>query len=257
MLKEARKKLIKMGELVRRTGVQKETIHFYINKGLLPRPLKTSKNMAYYDEGYVERIRLIKELQLKRFLPLKVIKELLARPSEALSDSEIDLIRKGEPGLMELERRREAYEPLSIVDLSERTNLPREEIEAMEQCDMISSILGEGGEKHYADSDAKIVEAFGEMRKCGLTREAGFEVEEFRLQSDLISMMATEEVKVFTRKFAKRFPDDMPELLPKIAGNAVESVGAFIWYLRKKKILEAIHKFAEAAAEQSEKNKEE
>jgi len=72
-------KLMKMAELVRRTGVEKQAIHFYINKGLLPRPLKTKKNMAYYDESYVERIKLIKGLQLKRFLPLDIIKEVINR----------------------------------------------------------------------------------------------------------------------------------------------------------------------------------
>jgi len=111
MLEGAKKKLLRMGELVKKTGVQKETIHFYINQGLLPRPLKTSKNMAYYDEGYVRRIKLIKELQLKRFLPLKVIKELLTQSSESMSDHEIELIRKGEADLLELQHKRDAVIP--------------------------------------------------------------------------------------------------------------------------------------------------
>ena len=46
MAPKPKRKLLKIGELVKRTGVQKETIHFYINQGLLPRPLKTSRNMA-------------------------------------------------------------------------------------------------------------------------------------------------------------------------------------------------------------------
>ena len=250
MLKDTAKKLLKMGDLVRCTGVQKETIHFYIHKGLLPRPLKTGKNMAYYDESYIERIRLIKELQRKQFLPLNVIKELLAKPSDKLSKAEIDMIRKGEPDLAKLQRRRDAYEPMSISRLSERTGLPLDEIEAMERCGMISSTIGENGRRLYSDDDARIVDAFASMRKSGLTREAGFEVDEFRLQNDMISMMAVEEVKVFARKFAEKYsPEEAEELLPKIAENAVESVGAFIWYLRKKKIFEAVHAFVEDSEE--------
>ena len=65
---ERRSKLMKMSELVKRTGLDRQAIHFYIKKGLLPRPLKTKRNMAYYDESYVDRIKLIKNLQLKRFL---------------------------------------------------------------------------------------------------------------------------------------------------------------------------------------------
>ena len=42
-----------------------------------PEPVKTSRNMAYYPPEFAERIRLIKQLQEERFLPLRVIRELL------------------------------------------------------------------------------------------------------------------------------------------------------------------------------------
>jgi len=237
------KRLLKMGDLIRRTGVQRQTIHFYINKGLLPRPIKTSRNMAYYDESYVERIRLIKELQLKRFLPLDVIKAILMETDGRLSQSELDAIRIGGEGLIQIEELRYEYEPQTLTQLSERTGLPPDDITEMERCEMISSVLNENGERMYRDNDIKIVEAFAEMRKGGLTKEAGFEVEDLRLQSDLINMLAIEEVKLFGRKFAERFPEDAHKLLPKIAENSVNSVNTFICHLRRKKILEAIHAF--------------
>ena len=39
--------------------------------------MKTSRNMAYYPPEFVERIRLIKQLQEERFMPLRVIRDLL------------------------------------------------------------------------------------------------------------------------------------------------------------------------------------
>ena len=177
MPKKTNKKLIKMGELVRRTGVQKETIRFYINKGLLPRPLKTGRNMAYYDESYVDRIKLIKELQLKRFLPLNVIKEIILQNSGKLSESELDVIKRGGGGLVELDRLRHEYEPLTLTELSERSDLSKEEILEMERCEMISSEKIQEGEKIYKDTDIRIVDAFSRVRKGGLTAEAGFSVE--------------------------------------------------------------------------------
>jgi len=66
-----------MKDLVSLSGVSKQTIHFYLREGLLLPPVNTSKNMAYYAESTVEDIRLIKDLQEKRFLPLTVIKEFL------------------------------------------------------------------------------------------------------------------------------------------------------------------------------------
>jgi DNA-binding transcriptional MerR regulator len=242
---KSKRKLLKIGELAKRTGVQKETIHFYINQGLLPRPFKTSRNMAYYDERYIGRIRLIKELQLKRFLPLKVIREIISEDTGALSPSELNVIRLGGGPLAELEKLRHEFEPLSLAALSERSGLPEDEILDMERCEMISSEENEQGEKVYGDNDIRIVEAFAEVRRGGLTREVGFATEDFRLQSDIVSMLAIEEVKVFGRKFANRYSDEDADLLPKIAENAIESINAFISHLRRKKILEAIRAFSE------------
>ncbi len=50
------------------------TIKHYLREGLLPEPVKTSRNMAYYPPEFVDRIRLIKRLQEERFMPLKAIK---------------------------------------------------------------------------------------------------------------------------------------------------------------------------------------
>lgn len=245
MPRRAGKKLLKMGDLIRKTGVQRQTIHFYINKGLLPRPLKTGRNMAYYDESYVDRIKLIKELQLKRFLPLDVIKQIMAQTDGKLSSSEIDVIRVSGEGLIQLEELKREYEPQTLSELSERTGLPPEEIQEMERCEMIRSTKDDRGEVLYGDHDIRIVEAFSQIRKGGLTREAGFEVEDLRLQSDIINMLAIEEVKLFARKFSQRFQEDAPELLPKIGENAINSVNNFIAHLRRRKILDAIEAFVE------------
>lgn len=75
-------KLCKMSDLVRLSGLSKQTIHFYLREGLLLPPIRTSKNMAYYDESTVDDIRFIKELQEKRYLPLAVIKEVLKAKRE-------------------------------------------------------------------------------------------------------------------------------------------------------------------------------
>ena len=64
------RELLKIAELSEITGVPKDSIRYYVKEGLLPRPRKTSRNMAYYDYAtFVPRIKLIKELQERRFLP--------------------------------------------------------------------------------------------------------------------------------------------------------------------------------------------
>ena len=71
-----------MGELAEASGVSAGTIKHYLREGLLPEPVKTSRNMAYYPPEFVERIRLIKQLQEERFMPLKAIKHVLDEDPE-------------------------------------------------------------------------------------------------------------------------------------------------------------------------------
>ncbi len=70
--------MLKMRELAEATGVKKPTILFYINEGLLPKPVKTSPNVSFYPHSFIERINLIRTLQSKHRLSLVRIKEILA-----------------------------------------------------------------------------------------------------------------------------------------------------------------------------------
>ena len=244
MAKKSAKQLFKMAELVRRTGLKKETIHFYINNDLLPKPRKTEKNVAYYDDSYVERIKLIKELQQKYFLPLKVVKQIVSQASARMSTAEIDLLKLGMSGLLQLQELRRTNEPQTIDELSARTGLSKEEILEMEGYEMISSVQDQDGRKVYPEDDIKVVEAFAGIRKGGLTAELGFDVEGFRMQSDVISALALEEVAGFVTQLRARFPRDA-ELLGKISENAIETVNVFICQIRRKKILEVARALSE------------
>ena len=68
---------MKIGKLVKKTGVPKETIHFYIREGLLRKPRKSSVNAAEYNERYVDQIRLIKDLRDNYYLPIPEIKKIV------------------------------------------------------------------------------------------------------------------------------------------------------------------------------------
>jgi DNA-binding transcriptional MerR regulator len=72
---------LRMAELSQRTGVPRETIHYYLREGLLPRPRKGGRTTAFYDEEHVERLRTIRRLREEKYLPLAVIRRLLASPA--------------------------------------------------------------------------------------------------------------------------------------------------------------------------------
>jgi len=85
---EATRLGLKMKDLVNATGVPKATILHYLREGLLPEPVKTSTNMAYYDQLSVARIRLIRQLQRHHRLKLSEIRRVLA---ESIDEEELSM----------------------------------------------------------------------------------------------------------------------------------------------------------------------
>jgi DNA-binding transcriptional MerR regulator len=64
-------------DLAAKTRVPSRTIRFYQSKSLLPKPTMRGR-VAFYDEGHVERLKLIEELQ-DRGLQIRAIADVLAR----------------------------------------------------------------------------------------------------------------------------------------------------------------------------------
>ncbi|HEV8320226.1 MAG TPA: MerR family transcriptional regulator [Myxococcota bacterium] len=135
---------MRIAELSRRTGVSRETIHFYLREGLIPRPRKTGRNMAYYDQAHVEHIQVIKRLQNEKYLPLSVIKRVLrggrggtpgagSRPPNAVFEGDVELLAEllrltgVEPPVPRRELARRAGVPESLVRAALDARLMREE----------------------------------------------------------------------------------------------------------------------------------
>jgi DNA-binding transcriptional MerR regulator len=71
-----------MKELAEATGLPKSAILHYVAQGLLPEPVRTGPNMAYYDPACIERIKYIKTIQSRYAFPLGKIKMILAREDQ-------------------------------------------------------------------------------------------------------------------------------------------------------------------------------
>jgi len=54
---------IRISELSTLAGVPTSTIHYYVKEGLLPKPMKSGKTMAYYGDEHLERLQLIVRLR--------------------------------------------------------------------------------------------------------------------------------------------------------------------------------------------------
>ena len=89
MTKEKTVKItMKMSQLAEASGLPVSTIKFYISQGLLPRPRKAKPNVAYYDQVFLKRLLIIKNMRSEG-LAIKSMKSILGKyPFEKISDWE-------------------------------------------------------------------------------------------------------------------------------------------------------------------------
>lgn len=155
--------LIKMSELAKRSGVSAPTLKHYIREGLLPGPeVRTSRNMAYYDARLAGRIRVIKELQAERFLPLRVIAGLLEPPPS----DKLRLDRATAPAKLLTERapvaqRRKRSEVIKTLGVT------RAELEALESAGVLE-LRGDGETAGYGGIDLELLDILADVRRLGL-----------------------------------------------------------------------------------------
>lgn len=150
-----------MSVLARMSGVPAATIKHYVNEGLLPAPTRTSRNMAYYDVSLVPRIQQIKELQRTRFLPLKVIKDVLDEGELGSADETVTaaiarVMAQGAPG----ERR--------TKDELLEAGMPRAQLEWLRGAGIVVPL--EGAPESYAGDDLELLRVLGASRKAGITQ---------------------------------------------------------------------------------------
>ena len=184
--------LLKMRELAAASGVSAATIKHYLREGLLPDPVRTSRNMAYYPPDFVERIRLIKRLQEERFMPLRVIKDVIADDPEraaALVELE-DRI---------LERAISAQESgrVSRAEVKRRYELPKHVLARMEQLGILSPTA-----RGYDRDDVGIIEAISRFRAGGYDESLGFTVYDALRYREHLQPLVEEEVRVLLDRLA-------------------------------------------------------
>lgn len=189
-------KRLKMKDLERATGVGRETIRFYIRNGLLPEPERPGRNVAWYDESFVHRVNLIKELQQKRFLPLSVIRAIVgveAAPSRDEVQTLLELDGKLFPAV---DGATEAP-PERLTDVIERTGLALRDVRDCIAVGLIETTR-RGNEEWLDDINVRIVEILAKLRASGFTVERGFVAEEYRIYVDFIRWLSREELRIFT-----------------------------------------------------------
>jgi DNA-binding transcriptional MerR regulator len=168
--------LLRMRELAEASGVPAPTIKHYLREGLLPEPVKTSRNMAYYPPEFVDRIKLIKQLQEERYLPLKAIKEVL--------DSQ--------------ERSR-----TGATEVRKRYGVPKEVLDRLAELEVLTP-----NSRGYSPSDVKIIEAISRFRAGGYDEQIGFTVYDTLRYKVALEELARQEVDVVMERLAGEVPPE-------------------------------------------------
>lgn len=162
---ESKGPLLKISEVVKATGVSSQTIHYYMREGLLTKPLKTSRNMAYYSPVIIDEIRYIKELQQELYLPIAVIKTMLEARREGQENSHVEEMQ----GLFEKffqDSNQVVSGSLSLLEFAEATKLDKETIAAMQQIGLLTPVGGNAG--GFDRSDERIGRLAGQLLELGL-----------------------------------------------------------------------------------------
>jgi len=184
--------LLKMSELAERSGVSAGTIKHYLREGLLPEPVRTSRNMAYYPPHFVERIRLIKRLQEDRFMPLRVIRGIVEEdPDRAAALLEIeDRI---------LERALAAQEAgrVSAAEVASRYEVPANVLDRLAELGVLTPTAG-----GYEPDDVLIVEAISRLRAGGDDERLGFTVFDTLRYREALEPLVAEEVRTLLERLA-------------------------------------------------------
>ena len=139
---------MKVGQIVKQSGVPASTIRYYVKEGLLHVPVKVNKKMSYYDESCIERLKTIQKLQEKRF-PLSSIKNILDRVAQGISLEEAESLEDLVFGLPI----GEADQLLDREAYLEITGLTREELEEVERVGLLMPFISEKGQARYDPED--------------------------------------------------------------------------------------------------------
>jgi DNA-binding transcriptional MerR regulator len=221
--------LLKMSELAERSGVSAGTIKHYLREGLLPEPVKTSRNMAYYPPEFIERIRLIKRLQEQRFMPLRLIKGVIDEDPDrahALVELEDRILERAAAAS---ERGR-----ASRAEVRRRYEIPANVLDRLEELKILSP-----NSRGYDDDDVAIIEAISRFRAGGYDEQLGFTVYDTLRYREALEPLVAEEVRTLLDRLVGEVDADRAvEIITAGAEPLRELIGA----MHSKLLLGELHR---------------
>ena len=195
---------MRIDDLAKRAGVPTRTIRYYTQQGLLTPPSLRGR-VGYYDDSHLDRLRLIKELQEKRFLPLSVIRSVIRHHA---SGANLETM----------------LAPLDILyqprwDASDQTDYTRVELAAAAKVDPSVVDAAEdmgflfpvrrGRERRYSPDDVAMLDVAARWLDLGLPRNLG------RLYRESLEEISRMQVEAYNRSVVA--PLSKEQIAPEVA----------------------------------------
>ncbi len=214
---------LRIGQVARAAGVAPSVISFYSAEGLLPPPVKTSRNSAWYSPETVEWVKLIRELQQAAFLPLRVVKKIVGAGSSVERIRETFLARPIAPALKSLG-------PVNEAELLRSTGFDAAILGRLEALGVLTPRQA-SGQRSYSSEDATIVRQLGRMRDAGLTADRGFGPDQMRIYQVAVERLAREEVRFAVEGLVGRVA---PESLQEAAATWMDAADEILRTMHRK-----------------------
>ncbi|MHA7833306.1 MAG: MerR family transcriptional regulator [Algiphilus sp.] len=182
----------RMADVVRETGVGRETIRFYIREGLLPEPERPARNMAWYSEEHIRLLRTIRQLKDEEFLPLEAIKAVLHdRDAHHFSDRQRGMLNRMRRRLrLQRNATSSGHSRRKLADL---LDISQEELRQAEEIGFIRA-----GANQLSEEEERLLTLWAEMRDAGLRRERGLGPDALRFLNDAVEQVFRAEVRIFS-----------------------------------------------------------
>jgi DNA-binding transcriptional MerR regulator len=221
---------LRMRDLVRESGLPRETIHFYKLQGLLPEPVKTGRNTALYTQAHVERLRRIRELQERQFLPLKAIRAILEdTDEEGFTPEQEDLVRQVRSTLAGWTSDQQRP-TVAVADLVPG-RVSRRELRELADAGLVTVQAGNGGGR-LSEDDAVILECWAQFKEAGLGPDHGVAPAELRLYDEAMERLVAREARMALRARGGAPAEDLSRMVEQV----VPVIGRLLGAMHRKRM---------------------
>ncbi len=246
-----KKKSFSIGEVVRHLlpdcEVSESSLRFWERMGLLC-SRRTPGGHRVYTEEDLKRIRIIKRLQTRLYMPLSQILKLC---QSSQSTQELAVLAEFQEHFNRPLGYDPSFQPLSLTDVSERTGLAPDTLHALQDAGAIRSVSTEG-EARYDEDGLRVAEIFTELARFGI------EPDSLRETCELTSRLVEAQYQYFLDKVSPALPDPQSTDTLKLLNDLGQELTRIIYhqtYVSVGARLSRDGKFHQAEAESIQKAK--